>query len=167
MLQGHAQVKVMPDHLELLMEHRLPHTRLLKKWILWLQCFKGWTHRTFSYVRSRVNWPALFLGSMLKVVQVHSLLYFLLMHSCLFLVSIFIYFYWSRCLFIDYLMNLESNYIYISYSFFFFSLVWFLFFISLLHCHFRDQKNIEEIELLKQRRKWRTLKMCRSKTLNI
>ena len=150
MLQGHTQVKVMPDHLELLMEHRLPHTWLLRKWIPWLQRFRGWTNRTFSSVRSRVNWPALFLGSKLKVVQVPSLLYFLLMYSCLFLVYIFIYFYWSRFLFIAYLIYLESNYIYIyiSYSFFFFSFVWFLIFISLLHCHFHDKK-IEKIELLK------------------
>ena len=145
MLQGHAQVKVMLDHLELLMEHRLPHTWLLRKWIPWLQCFRGWTHRTLSSVRSKVNWPALFLGSKLKVVQVPYLLYFLLMYSCLFLVYIFIYFYWSRFLFIAYLIYLESNYIYIyiSYSFFFFSFVWFLIFISLLHCHFHDKKNRE------------------------
>ena len=113
MLQGHAQVKVMLDHLELLMEHRLPHTWLLRKWIPWLQCFRGWTHRTLSSVRSKVNWPALFLGSKLKVVQVPYLLYFLLMYSCLFLVYIFIYFYWSKCLFIAYLMYSESNFLYL------------------------------------------------------
>ena len=69
--------------------------------------------QTFNFVRSRVCWPVLFLGSMLGAVRVPSLLYFLLMHSCLFLVYIFIYFYWSKCLFIAYLMYLESNFWYI------------------------------------------------------
>ena len=104
--------------------------------------FQSLDSQTFKFVRSRVSWPVLFLGSMLGAVRVPSLL----MHSCLFLVYIFIYFYWSKCLFIAYLMYSESNflyihiyiyiYIHISYSFFFFSLVWFLIFMSLLHCHF-------------------------------
>ena len=95
--------------------------------------------QTFNFVRSRVCWPVLFLGSMLGAVRVPSLLYFLLMHSCLFLVYIFIYFYWSKCLFIAYLMYAK---LYLCYSFFSFSLVYFLMFIFLLLCHFCDGENI-------------------------
>ena len=90
LLQGLAPIKVMPNHLKLFMEHHLLRTRLLKRWIPCLQYFKGWTHMTLNFMRSKVNSPTLFYGSMLKVVQAPSFLCLLLMFK--YLVYLYMFF---------------------------------------------------------------------------
>lgn len=116
LLLGLAPVKVVLVHLELLMEYWLLQTWLLMRWILWLQCFRGWNHRTLSSMRSRVNWPTLFFGSMLKVVWAPSLLCLLQMFS--YFVFIYVFLDLDYFLFAAYLMYLESIfdsiYIYVS-----------------------------------------------------
>ena len=111
LFQGLTPIEVVPDHLEFLMEHCLSHTQVLKRWIPCLWCFRGWTHKTLNSVRSRVSWPTLFCGSMLKAVQASYLFCFLLMFIY-FSLSLFVSFCWCGLLFIPYLLYPKSLYIY-------------------------------------------------------
>ena len=112
-------VTVVLVHLKILMEYQLSQTRLLRRWIPWLQRFRAWTHRIFNSMRSRVSWPTLFQGSMLRAVWAPSFLYLLLMLS-----YFGMWVCWSEFLvFIAYLMYLESIFVtYMCCSFFFLSL---------------------------------------------
>ena len=86
LLRGLALIEVVPNHLKLLMEHCLPHPRLIRRWFSCLWWVKGWTHKTFNSMRSKINWPTSFRGSMLKAFQAFFL-------QLLLMLSFFVSFY--------------------------------------------------------------------------
>ena len=145
-----AIVKVVLLHLKLLMDYQLSQTRLLRRCIPWLECFRAWNHRIFNSVRSRVCWPTLFHGSMLKAVRAAS-------YPCL--LPMLSYFgmwvcWYGFLVFIAYLMYPESIFVtYMCCSFFFLSLCAF----SCLYFNYfailwQKRENIEYLTHLKIKR---------------